>query len=60
MPLYPNFFLLYEGQIGGSEKCHCKRGASYFATVTDVTVIVSGESCSIMMISIYVSALAWA
>ena len=29
--------------IGGSGKCHCKRGASYCVTVTGVTV--SGEPC---------------
>ena len=27
-------FLLYEGPIGGSEKCQCKRGASYCVTVS--------------------------
>ena len=40
----PRHFLLYEGPIGGSAKCHCKRGASYCVTVTSVTV--SGESCN--------------
>ena len=34
---------MYEGPIGGSQKCHCKRGASYYVTVNDVTV--SGEPC---------------
>ena len=43
MSLYPNI------PIGGSEKCHCKRGASYCVTVTGVTV--SGEPCSTKSIS---------
>ena len=38
MSLYPVKVQLYEDPIGGSEKCHCKRGASYCVTV-------SGEPC---------------
>ena len=36
---------MYEGPIGGSEKCRCKREASYCVTVTGVTV--SGEPCTV-------------
>ena len=48
MSLYPTF-LLYEGPIGGSEKCQCKRGACYCVTVTGVNVTgvnVTEEACT--------------
>ena len=44
--------LLYEGPIGGSEKCHCKRGDSYCVTATGVTVTgvtVSGELLTVSL-----------